>query len=109
MGPSTCAKPAEFFSIGHKQLEATENRLQIARVSATTPVEVPVAPRRPARWIIAKQPDPEGVRTLAERLSVPEEVATLLIIRKHGDPEEARRFLRPRRDQLHDALLMKGA
>ena len=47
--------------------------------------------------------------SLAERLQVPEEVANLLIIRKHSDPEEAMRFLRPRREQLHDALLMKGA
>jgi len=78
-------------------------------VSATTPLEVAVPPRRPARWIVAKQPDQDAVRSLAETLSIPEEVANLLIIRKHADPDEAMRFLRPRRDQLHDALLMKGA
>jgi single-stranded-DNA-specific exonuclease len=78
-------------------------------VSATTPIETPVVPRRPARWIFSKPPDPAAVRTLADKLSIPEEVANLLIIRKHSDPEEAMRFLRPRREQLHDALLMKGA
>jgi single-stranded-DNA-specific exonuclease len=72
--------------------------------------EIPTpAARRAARWIISKPPDPAAVAQLAESLSVPEEVANLLIIRKHGDPEEAMRFLRPRLDQLHDALLMKGA
>jgi single-stranded-DNA-specific exonuclease len=40
---------------------------------------------------------------------VPEEVAQLLVIRKFHHAEEAKKFLRPRRDQLHDALLMKGA
>lgn len=99
----------EFFSIAPKQLETSRQHHQIARVSVTTPVEIPVAPRRPARWIVARQPDQDAVRTLAERLSVPDEVANLLIIRKHADPEEAMRFLRPRREQLHDALLMKGA
>jgi len=78
-------------------------------VSATTPIETPVVPRRPARWIFSKPPDAAAVRTLAEKLSIPDEVANLLIIRKHSDPEEAMRFLRPRREQLHDALLMKGA
>jgi single-stranded-DNA-specific exonuclease len=93
-------KRAAFSSIVQKQFEI---------VSATTPLEVAVPPRRPARWIVAKQPDQDAVRSLAEKLSIPEEVANLLIIRKHADPDEAMRFLRPRRDQLHDALLMKGA
>jgi single-stranded-DNA-specific exonuclease len=99
----------EFFSIELKRLEAIQHRIQIARVSATTPVESGASQRRPARWIVSKPPDPVAVRSLAERLSIPDEVANLLIIRKHSDPEEAMRFLRPRRDQLHDALLMKGA
>lgn len=40
---------------------------------------------------------------------MPEEVAQLLVIRKFHDADDAKKFLRPRRDQLHDALLMKGA
>jgi single-stranded-DNA-specific exonuclease len=44
-----------------------------------------------------------------ESLSIPEEVAQLLVIRKFTDVGEAKKFLRPRRDQLHDALLLKGA
>jgi single-stranded-DNA-specific exonuclease len=78
-------------------------------VSASIPVEAPVAPRRPARWIISRQPDIESVRNLASTLTIPEEVANLLIIRKHSDPAEAMRFLRPRLEQLHDAMLLKGA
>ncbi|HEY0242275.1 MAG TPA: single-stranded-DNA-specific exonuclease RecJ [Gemmatimonadaceae bacterium] len=77
---------------------------------ATAAVVPPAAPRRDApRWIVSRPPDPEAVASLADRLQIPEEVANLLIIRKHSDPDEAMRFLRPRRDQLHDALLMKGA
>ena len=100
---------AAYFSIGQIPLEANWRCAQIDIVSATTPIETPVVPRRPARWIFSKPPDPAAVRTLADKLSIPEEVANLLIIRKHSDPEEAMRFLRPRREQLHDALLMKGA
>jgi single-stranded-DNA-specific exonuclease len=68
------------------------------------------APRRAApRWIVSEQPEPEAVARLAASLQISEEIANLLIIRKHTDPDDAMRFLRPRRDQLHDALLMKGA
>ena len=104
------AKRAEFCFIAPQPLESEAHGFQIASVSATAPVVPPAAPRREApRWIVSKPPDPEAVASLADRLQVPEEVANLLIIRKHSDPEEAMRFLRPRRDQLHDALLMKGA
>ena len=104
------AKRAEFCFIAPHPLETEAHGFQIASVSATAPVVPPAAPRREApRWIVSKPPDPEAVASLADRLQVPEEVANLLIIRKHSDPEEAMRFLRPRRDQLHDALLMKGA
>lgn len=69
----------------------------------------PETHRNPTRWIVSRQPDPQAVAQLAQSLSVPEEVANLLIIRKHSDADEAMRFLRPRLDHLHDALLMKGA
>ncbi len=65
--------------------------------------------RPPARWVVSAIPAPEAVARLAASLQVPEEVANLLIIRSHDDPADAMKFLRPRRDQLHDALLMKGA
>jgi single-stranded-DNA-specific exonuclease len=70
----------------------------------------PSPPRRAApRWIVAKPPDPETVAELVRSLSVPEEVARLLVIRKFDKADDAKKFLRPRRDQLHDATLMKGA
>ncbi|MEO5588103.1 MAG: single-stranded-DNA-specific exonuclease RecJ [Gemmatimonadaceae bacterium] len=79
-------------------------------MSATVSTETPAFFRRPeARWIVSPVPDAGAIALLAAALQIPEEVANLLIIRKHNDPDEAKRFLRPRRDQLHDAGLMKGA
>jgi single-stranded-DNA-specific exonuclease len=49
------------------------------------------------------------VASLASLLQIPDEIANLLLIRKFSDPEDAKKFLRPRREQLHDALLLKGA
>ena len=62
-----------------------------------------------ARWIISEPPDQAAVTALAAKLQLSESVANLLLIRGHSDDESAKRFLRPRLDQLHDALLMKGA
>ncbi|MEO8576227.1 MAG: single-stranded-DNA-specific exonuclease RecJ [Gemmatimonadales bacterium] len=78
-------------------------------MSTAIPVEPVTPPRRISRWIVATPPNAEAVTTLAERLQIPEEIANLLLIRKHEDPERAMRFLRPRREQLRDALTMKGA
>jgi single-stranded-DNA-specific exonuclease len=76
----------------------------------TIPDSPPKKPVRAApRWIVAKAPDQETVAELVQALSIPEEVARLLVIRKFASADVARKFLRPRRDQLHDALLMKGA
>lgn len=46
---------------------------------------------------------------LCGSLKLSEQVARLLLIRRHADDESARRFLRPRLEQLRDASLMKGA
>lgn len=40
---------------------------------------------------------------------MPEPVARLLIMRGYADDDSAKKFLRPRLDHLHDALLLKGA
>lgn len=56
-----------------------------------------------------RRPDPAAVAALASSLHLSEQVANLLLIRGHADDESARRFLRPRLDQLHDASLLKGA
>jgi single-stranded-DNA-specific exonuclease len=55
-----------------------------------------------ARWILPKPPDEEAVRDLAAALSLPEIVARLLLIRGHVTAEDAKLFLRPRLDRLHD-------
>ena len=61
-------------------------------------------PATPSRWIIPKPPDEEAVRALAEALSLPEIVCRLLLIRGYVTAEEAKTFLRPKLDRLHDPL-----
>ena len=50
--------------------------------------------------------DAIAVAALAESLGVPESLARLLVHRGYGDAEQAKRFLRPRLDQLHDGAGM---
>ncbi|HEV2016872.1 MAG TPA: single-stranded-DNA-specific exonuclease RecJ [Gemmatimonadaceae bacterium] len=61
-------------------------------------------PTRPARWILPKAPDEEAVRDLVEALSLPEVVCRLLLIRGYVSAEDAKLFLRPKLDRLHDPL-----
>jgi Single-stranded DNA-specific exonuclease len=49
------------------------------------------------------------VAALGSSLNLPEPVARLLVMRGYADDDSAKRFLRPRLDHLHDALLLKGA
>lgn len=65
--------------------------------------------RSAARWILPERPDPAVVAALGSKLNVREPVARLLVMRGFGDDESAKKFLRPRLDQLHDAMLLKGA
>ena len=65
--------------------------------------------RARSRWIVPEKPDPEAVAALCANLQLSEQVATLLFIRDYGDDESAKKFLRPRLDQLRDASLIKGA
>ena len=58
----------------------------------------PVARPR-ARWILPQQPDAALVRSLCDELLLPEPICRLLAARGHV-PESARRYLRPRLDQL---------
>jgi len=78
-------------------------------VSATS-VQPEAKRARPAaaRWIISRVPPPEAVTSLSQALTIPEAVANLLLIRGHVDPEAAKRFLRPRREHLHDGFSMRG-
>jgi single-stranded-DNA-specific exonuclease len=65
---------------------------------------VSARPTRPARWILPRAPDEEAVRDLAEALSLPEVVCRLLLIRGYVSAEDAKLFLRPKLDKLHDPL-----
>jgi single-stranded-DNA-specific exonuclease len=56
----------------------------------------------PARWILPTPPDEEAVRGLAAALSLPEIVCRLLLIRGYVSAEDAKLFLRPRLEKLHD-------
>lgn len=56
----------------------------------------------PARWILPDPPDEEAVRELASALSLPEIVSRLLLIRGYVSAEDAKLFLRPRLERLHD-------
>jgi single-stranded-DNA-specific exonuclease len=58
----------------------------------------------PARWILPPPPDEEAVRDLATALSLPEIVCRLLLIRGYVSAEDAKTFLRPKLDRLHDPL-----
>src|SRR5213595_404391 len=66
--------------------------------------ERPAAPAAPPRWIIPKPPDEDAVRALAEALSLPDIVCRLLLIRGYVTAEEAKQFLRPKLDKLHEPL-----
>src|SRR5712675_1282045 len=61
-------------------------------------------PAPPARWILPKAPDEDAVRALVEALSLPEIVCRLLLIRGYVTAEDAKLFLRPKLDRLHDPL-----
>ncbi len=66
------------------------------------------APRtRPAcRWVVPAAQDEAVVSTLARELLLPEPICRLLAARGHGVPDTAKRYLRPRLDQLHDPTLL---
>lgn len=57
-----------------------------------------------ARWILPNPPDESAVRELAAALSLPEVVCRLLLIRGYVSAEDAKLFLRPKLDRLHDPL-----
>ncbi len=61
------------------------------------------------RWASPPLSDPGVVAGLMDELHLPETVCSLLAGRGFEDPEDAKRFLRPRIDHLHDpALLADG-
>lgn len=60
----------------------------------------PLAIRPQTRWILPPAPDPEEVRLLCEELLLPEPLCRLLASRGHSPSDTAKRYLRPRLDQL---------
>jgi single-stranded-DNA-specific exonuclease len=51
---------------------------------------------------MAPEPDPRAVERLRDALHLPEPVCRLLVTRGYAEPDDAKRFLRPRLETLHD-------
>ncbi len=62
--------------------------------------------RTRSRWTPAPVVDAVAVANLSVSLGVSEGIARLLVHRGYSDVEQAKRFLRPRLDQLHDGAAM---
>lgn len=60
----------------------------------------PVKPQ--ARWLFPDAPDADAVQRLCDELKLPALLCRLLVARGHGDVETAKRYLRPRLEQLND-------
>jgi single-stranded-DNA-specific exonuclease len=61
---------------------------------------VPPVARPRARWILPVAPEPDTVQALRDELHLPEVICRLLAARGHSPAEMAKRYLRPRLDQL---------
>ncbi len=57
---------------------------------------------RPKRWLLPTEPDPGAVERLLHELHLPFPICRLLAIRGYVVPDEAKTYLRPRLDHLHD-------
>ncbi|HZS58076.1 MAG TPA: single-stranded-DNA-specific exonuclease RecJ [Gemmatimonadaceae bacterium] len=61
---------------------------------------------RPTRWIFPERADDAAALALSTQLHLPLSVCRLLVARGFADPDAAKRFLRPRFEQLHSPSLM---
>lgn len=68
-------------------------------MTVSTP-ELRARPR--ARWLLPQEPDPAVVAQLQDDLRLPHALCRLLAVRGFGVSDEAKTYLRPRLDQLHD-------
>src|SRR5688572_11546497 len=69
----------------------------------------PITWTRPAaRWIAPKQVEPALVQRLSEELHLPPLVSRLLVARGLSAVNDARNYLRPRMEQLHPPMAMRG-
>ena len=57
------------------------------------------------KWNVATS-DPKQTAALAKALGIAPVAARVLAARGYGDPERAKKFLRPQLDQLHDPALL---
>ena len=64
--------------------------------------------RPPSRWVLPGALDAAAVSALASELHLPPVICELLLRRGFRTVDDAKRFLRPRLDQLHDPALMLG-
>ncbi|MGH7656930.1 MAG: single-stranded-DNA-specific exonuclease RecJ, partial [Gemmatimonadales bacterium] len=60
------------------------------------------------RWSVNDAPPDAAVNALAAALALPRPLAALLVQRGYGEPDSARRFLRPSLDELTDPYDMAG-
>lgn len=60
------------------------------------------AARPQSRWILPTEPDAAAVRALVAELHLPELLCRLLVARGFAASEDARKYLRPRLEHLHD-------
>lgn len=64
---------------------------------------IPALRARPrARWLLPREPDPSVVAQLQEELHLPHALCRLLAVRGFDATDDAKTYLRPRLDQLHD-------
>ncbi len=66
------------------------------------------ATRNAPRWVFPREPDVNALAELVQSLGIPEVACRLLISRGFGEVEIAKRYLRPRLDQLHDPSSLLG-
>lgn len=72
------------------------------------------APSRPAaspptpRWVLRPRPDRNAAQLLADDLELPLALCAVLVQRGVGEPDVARRFLRPLTDDLPDPARIRG-
>ena len=75
--------------------------------ASAVPVAGTTGPARPRpRWILPPEPDPAAAALLAAELQLPPVVCRLLVARGHASADSAKRYLRPRLDQLHPSATM---
>ena len=69
-----------------------------------SPLWTPQAPR----WVARAEPNPEVAETLARELELPAALCRFLALRGFTQPDSAKRFLKPRLDDLPDPFLLAG-